>query len=349
MGSNSRRLTVSALQAARLWPEASRRSSRRRPISPTTRILGGASLGCSNTICRLESSSALSTLNGRGMGQTSAHFSSCSPSNATRSVDDGTTSNGRATPVRSKGLPLMRRCRRGWTSISVAYPNVEMNGTPTPSSSTTCLRPVTLSSSVMVPPSITMLLSEKRGSPSSGLGGSSGLAAVNSATRCSISEKLKRVTSSRTMAMLGWRRVSRSTTGANQNSEVHAALASSSASVISGVGEPGWATARSRARTVSVKGLNVILPTETSRPIILETSWVRTSCRTFGTCQAATPHSISKNARMPRRILPARRVNRSLGMRTGIAGLLITDEGHFSVLPLTTGAIIAPPFTARLS
>ncbi|KAG0771405.1 hypothetical protein G6F22_016503 [Rhizopus arrhizus] len=59
-----------------------------------------------------------------------------------------------------------------------------MNGTPTPSSSTTCLRPVTLSSSVMLPPSITMLFREKRGRPSSGLGGSSGLAADISATRC---------------------------------------------------------------------------------------------------------------------------------------------------------------------
>ena len=57
---------------------------------------------------------------GSGMGQTSAHFSSCRPSKATRSVDEGTTSNGRATPVRSNGLPLMRRCRRGCTSMSVA-------------------------------------------------------------------------------------------------------------------------------------------------------------------------------------------------------------------------------------
>ena len=59
-------------------------------------------------------------LNGSGMGQTSAHFSSCSPVKATRSVDDGTLSKGRATPVRSNGLPLMRRCRRGCTSMSVA-------------------------------------------------------------------------------------------------------------------------------------------------------------------------------------------------------------------------------------
>ena len=128
-----------------------------------------------------------------------------------------------------------------------------MNGTPSVNSSTTCLRPVTLSSSVTEPPSMRMLLSEKRGGPSSGLGGSSGLAALISATRCCTSEKLKRVTSSRTMAIFGSRSVSRSTTGANQNSELQAALASSSASVSSGVSDPGCAIARSLARTVRVK------------------------------------------------------------------------------------------------
>ena len=207
-----------------------------------------------------------------------------------------------------------------------------MNGTPTASSSTTCLRPVTLSSSVMVPPSITMLFSEKRGRPSSGLGGSAGLAADNSSMRWEISEKLKRVTSSRTTLMVGWRSVRRSTTGANQNSELQAALASSSASVSSGVGEPGWATARSRARRVSVKGLKLILPTETSRPIILDTSSVRTLCSTLGTCQAATPNRISTNATMPTRILPARRVSRSFGIRTGIESLLIRVEGDYRAL-----------------
>lgn len=122
-----------------------------------------------------------------------------------------------------------------------------MNGTPTASSSITCLRPVTLSSRVTTPPSITMLFREKRGRPSSGLGGSSGLAAVISATRCCTSEKLKRVTSSRTIDRVGERKVKRSTTGANQNSEVQAALTSTSAAVSSGVCEPGCATARSRA------------------------------------------------------------------------------------------------------
>ncbi|MNS86929.1 hypothetical protein D3C72_1208480 [compost metagenome] len=194
-----------------------------------------------------------------------------------------------------------------------------MNGTPRPNSSTTCLRPVTLSSSVMDPPSMTILFSEKRGRPASGSGGASGLAAAMSATRCWMSEKLKRVTSSRTMAMLGSRSVSRSTTGANQNRELQAALAYSSVNVSSGVCEPGCATARSRARTVRVKGLKLILPTETSRPIILATSVVSTLCKTFGTCQAAMPQRISANATMPSRILPARRVNRNLGRRKGIA------------------------------
>ncbi|CAB3921550.1 hypothetical protein LMG1864_05435 [Achromobacter ruhlandii] len=215
-----------------------------------------------------------------------------------------------------------------------------MNGTPMANSSTTCLRPVTLSSSVMTPPSITMLFSEKRGRPSSGLGGSSGLGAVISATRCCTSEKLKRVTSSRTIDSVGERRVKRSTTGANQNSEVQAALTSSSEAVNRGVCEPGCATARSCARTVRVKGLKVILPTATSRPSILATSWVSTLCSTLGTCQAAMPQRISAVATTPKRILPKRRVNRNLGIRKGIVRLLVRIEGHYRVLRTNWGGFL---------
>ena len=213
-----------------------------------------------------------------------------------------------------------------------------MNGTPMANSSTTCLRPVTLSSSVMTPPSITMLFSEKRGRPSSALGGSSGLGAVISATRCCTSEKLKRVTSSRTSDSVGERSVKRSTTGANQNSEVQAALTFSSEVVNRGVCEPGCATARSCARTVRVKGLKVILPTATSRPSILATSWVSTLCSTLGTCQAAMPQRISAVATTPKRILPKRRVNRNLGIRKGIVRLLVRIEGHYRVLRANWGA-----------
>ena len=125
------------------------------------------------------------------------------------------------------------------------------------------------------------------------------------------------------MAIFGSRSVSRSTTGANQNNELQAALASSSASVSSGVSDPGCAIARSLARTVRVKGLKLILPTETSRPSILETSSVRTERSTLGTCQAATPHSSSATATMDKRILPTRRVNLNFGIRMGIASLLV--------------------------
>ncbi|CUJ25550.1 Uncharacterised protein [Achromobacter xylosoxidans] len=222
-----------------------------------------------------------------------------------------------------------------------------MNGTPTASSSITCLRPVTLSSRVTTPPSITMLFREKRGRPSSGLGGSSGLVAVISATRCCTSEKLKRVTSSRTIDRVGERKVKRSTTGANQNSEVQAALTSTSAAVSSGVCEPGCATARSRARTVSVKGLKVILPTATSRPSIFATSWVSTLCSTLGTCQAAMPQRINAVATTPKRILPKRRVNRNLGIRKGIVRLLVRIEGHYRVLRANWGAFCAAPLRPR--
>ncbi len=81
---------------------------------------GAAPGGCSNRTCSLESSRALLTLTGRGSGQKSAHLSSDTPSSVTSSVDVGTASNGRAVPLRSKGLPLMRMCTAGCTSMSVA-------------------------------------------------------------------------------------------------------------------------------------------------------------------------------------------------------------------------------------
>ncbi|CFU01278.1 Uncharacterised protein [Bordetella pertussis] len=120
MGSKAIRRTASALHCASTSPDDSRTSSWRRPSSPTTLMRGAASLGCSNRTCRSESSSARSSLTGSGSGQASAHFSSSSPANDTSSVELGTVSNGRATPVRSNGLPLMRMCTRGCTSMSVA-------------------------------------------------------------------------------------------------------------------------------------------------------------------------------------------------------------------------------------
>ncbi|CPJ00632.1 Uncharacterised protein [Bordetella pertussis] len=205
-----------------------------------------------------------------------------------------------------------------------------MNGTPRAISSMRCWRPDTLSSSVISPPSSTMLFSEKRGGPDSG-SGSGGDCAAMSATFFWMSEKLKRVTSSRTSATLGWRTTSESTTGANQNSDIQDALTSSSATCSSGAAPSGCASARSWARRVSVNGLKRILPTLTSRPSMAETSCVSAPRTMRGTCHAARPASSSTTSTVARRTFTVRRGSLTPGIRTGIGQL-----------PTRIGGIIAP-------